>query len=112
MYLGDEACPDLGTYFEAESLALVPLGSTEQHGPPLPEATDHSTAEAFAREAAERPEREAHVRARQEDRPAHRGSQRRRSAAGKHVALPPAEPTGVDPPVRSTIHSDSFNTLA
>jgi len=29
MYLGDEAWPDLGTYSEAESLALVPLGSTE-----------------------------------------------------------------------------------
>jgi creatinine amidohydrolase len=54
MYLGDEAWPDLGEYFEAESLALVPLGSTEQHGPHLPESTDHVIAEAFAREAADR----------------------------------------------------------
>jgi len=54
MYLADEAWPDLETYFESESLALVPLGSTEQHGPHLPEATDHLIAEAFAREAADR----------------------------------------------------------
>jgi len=33
MYLGDEAWPDLESYFESESLAPVPLGSTEQHGP-------------------------------------------------------------------------------
>jgi len=54
MYLGDEAWPDLESYFESESLALVPVGSTEQHGPHLPEATDHLIAEALAREAAER----------------------------------------------------------
>jgi creatinine amidohydrolase len=54
MYLGNEAWPDLGEYFESASLALVPLGSTEQHGPHLPEATDHLIAEAFAREAADR----------------------------------------------------------
>ncbi|WP_135534347.1 creatininase family protein [Halostella pelagica] len=54
MYLGAEAWPDLGSYFDDESLAIVPLGSTEQHGPHLPEATDHLIAEAFAREAAER----------------------------------------------------------
>lgn len=54
MYLADEAWPDLDTYFAEESLALVPLGSTEQHGPALPEATDHLIAESFAREAAER----------------------------------------------------------
>ena len=53
-YLGDEAWPDLGPYFEEESLALVPLGSTEQHGPHLPQATDHLIAEGLAREAAER----------------------------------------------------------
>jgi len=34
-------------------LALVPLGSTEQHGPHLPEGTDHVIAEAFARAAAD-----------------------------------------------------------
>ncbi|MHB9288778.1 creatininase family protein [Halobacteriales archaeon Cl-PHB] len=54
MYLADEAWPDLQTYLESESLALVPLGSTEQHGPHLPEGTDHLIAEALAREAAER----------------------------------------------------------
>jgi len=54
MYLGDVAWPDLEDYFETESLALIPLGSTEQHGPHLPEATDHLIAEAFAREVAER----------------------------------------------------------
>jgi creatinine amidohydrolase len=54
MYLADEAWPDLQSYFEAESLAVVPLGSTEQHGPALPEGTDHRIGEAFAREAADR----------------------------------------------------------
>jgi creatinine amidohydrolase len=54
MYLADEAWPELGVYFDEESLALVPLGSTEQHGPHLPEGTDHRIAAAFAREAAER----------------------------------------------------------
>jgi len=54
MYLADEAWPDLGTYFDEESLAIVPLGSTEQHGPHLPEGTDHLIAEALAREAADR----------------------------------------------------------
>lgn len=54
MYLADEAWPDLESYFEAESLALVPLGSTEQHGPHLPEGTDHLIAEGLARAAADR----------------------------------------------------------
>jgi len=56
MYVGDEAWPDLASYFETESLALVPVGSTEQHGPHLPLATDYLIAEAFAREAADRAE--------------------------------------------------------
>jgi len=54
MYLADQTWPELGEYFAAESLALVPLGSTEQHGPHLPESTDHRIAEALAREVAER----------------------------------------------------------
>ncbi|WP_280537746.1 creatininase family protein [Halopenitus sp. POP-27] len=54
MYLAEEAWPDLDAYFENESLALVPLGSTEQHGPHLPLATDHLIAEAFATAAADR----------------------------------------------------------
>ncbi|WP_338738139.1 creatininase family protein [Haloplanus salilacus] len=53
MYIADETWPELGDYFADESLALVPLGSTEQHGPHLPLATDHLIAEAYAREAAE-----------------------------------------------------------
>ncbi|WP_254821157.1 creatininase family protein [Haloglomus halophilum] len=35
-------------------LALVPVGSTEQHGPHAPLGVDHMTAEAIAEEAAER----------------------------------------------------------
>ena len=54
MYIADETWPGLGDYFEEESLALVPLGSTEQHGPHLPLATDHLIAEGLAREAADR----------------------------------------------------------
>ena len=54
MYLADAAWPDLSSYFDSESIALIPLGSTEQHGPHLPEGTDHLIAEAFAREAADR----------------------------------------------------------
>ena len=54
MYLGDETWWELEDYFDDESLALVPLGSTEQHGPHLPLSTDHLIAEGFAREAADR----------------------------------------------------------
>ena len=54
MYLADETWPELGSYFESESLALVPVGSTEQHGPHLPEGTDHLIGEALARAAADR----------------------------------------------------------
>ena len=54
MYLANETWPELGGYFDEESLALVPVGSTEQHGPHLPEGTDHIIAEGLAREAAER----------------------------------------------------------
>lgn len=54
MYLGEETWWELEDYFASQSLALVPLGSTEQHGPHLPLSTDHRIAEAFAREAADR----------------------------------------------------------
>ncbi|WP_254537823.1 creatininase family protein [Halomarina litorea] len=54
MYLAEHTWEELGDYFAEHSLALVPTGSTEQHGPHLPEATDHLIAEAYAREAAER----------------------------------------------------------
>ncbi|RQG98650.1 creatininase family protein [Natrarchaeobius oligotrophus] len=51
MYLPHRTWPDLSAYVEEESLAVVPLGSTEQHGPHLPEGTDYMIAEALAREA-------------------------------------------------------------
>ena len=54
MYLGDATWPEAGTALADCSLALVPLGSTEQHGPHLPLATDHLIAEALARAAADR----------------------------------------------------------
>ncbi|EMA07111.1 creatininase family protein [Haloferax denitrificans] len=54
MYIADQTWPELGDYVAESSLAVVPLGSTEQHGPHLPLATDHLIAEALAREAADR----------------------------------------------------------
>jgi creatinine amidohydrolase len=54
MYVADQTWPDLAEYVAEESVALVPLGSTEQHGPHLPLSTDHVIAEGLARAAAER----------------------------------------------------------
>ncbi|WP_311173642.1 creatininase family protein [Halobellus ordinarius] len=54
MYAADRTWPELGDYVAEESVAIVPLGSTEQHGPHLPLATDHLIAEGLAREASER----------------------------------------------------------
>jgi len=54
MYVADEAWPELGEHLAETSTALVPLGSTEQHGPHLPEGTDHLIAESLAAAAAER----------------------------------------------------------
>jgi len=54
MYLADRTWPELGDYVAEESLAVVPLGSTEQHGPHLPLSTDHRIAESLAREATDR----------------------------------------------------------
>ncbi len=53
MYLADHTWPDLRDHLAGESTAIVPLGSTEQHGPHLPLATDHLIAEALASAAAE-----------------------------------------------------------
>jgi len=53
MYLADHTWPDLRDRLAEESTAIVPLGSTEQHGPHLPLATDHLIAEALATAAAE-----------------------------------------------------------
>jgi creatinine amidohydrolase len=54
MYAADRTWPELGDYVAGESVAVVPLGSTEQHGPHLPLATDHLIAESLARAATER----------------------------------------------------------
>jgi len=54
MYLAHRTWPELGDYVAEESVAVVPLGSTEQHGPHLPLATDYLIAEALAREATDR----------------------------------------------------------
>ncbi|MCU4752077.1 creatininase family protein [Halobacteria archaeon AArc-curdl1] len=54
MYLADYTWPELESYFDEKSLAIVPIGSTEQHGVHLPEGTDHIIAEGLAREAATR----------------------------------------------------------
>ncbi|ESS07071.1 MAG: uncharacterized protein, putative amidase [uncultured archaeon A07HB70] len=51
MYVADRRWPDLADYVAEESLAVVPLGSTEQHGPHLPLSTDHRIAESLARAA-------------------------------------------------------------
>jgi creatinine amidohydrolase len=51
VYVADRRWPDLADYVAEESLAVVPLGSTEQHGPHLPLSTDHVIAESLARAA-------------------------------------------------------------
>jgi len=53
MYLGDATWPDAGAELADTSTALVPIGSTEQHGPHLPLSTDHVIAEGLARAAAD-----------------------------------------------------------
>ena len=53
MYLADRTWPELDDIDE-RSLAVVPVGSTEQHGPHLPLAADHLIAESLAREATDR----------------------------------------------------------
>lgn len=54
MQLRTQTWPDAAAQLEATSVALVPIGSTEQHGPHLPLATDHLIAEALAKTAADR----------------------------------------------------------
>ncbi|MES3160634.1 MAG: creatininase family protein [Halorubrum sp.] len=53
MYLADHTWPSLRDRLDGASTAVVPLGSTEQHGPHLPLATDHLIAEALATAASE-----------------------------------------------------------
>ncbi|MEY7847631.1 creatininase family protein [Natrarchaeobius sp. A-rgal3] len=52
MLIPHRTWPELGD--ATESVAVVPIGSTEQHGPHLPEGTDSLIAEALAREASDR----------------------------------------------------------
>ena len=54
MYLADHTWPELRGVADERPVALLPIGSTEQHGPHLPESTDHRIAEAIARRAAKR----------------------------------------------------------
>lgn len=54
MFLPHQSWPDLADYVADESLAVVPLGSTEQHGPHLPEGTDYLIADALAHAATDR----------------------------------------------------------
>ena len=54
MYLGDATWPEVGVALSETDTALVPVGSTEQHGPHLPLSTDHVIAEGLARAAADR----------------------------------------------------------
>ncbi|MFB6298920.1 MAG: creatininase family protein [Halobacteriales archaeon] len=54
MRLGDQAWPDADDAVTASDLAIVPVGSTEQHGPHAPLGTDHLTAAAVADAGAER----------------------------------------------------------
>ncbi|EMA40250.1 Creatininase [Halobiforma nitratireducens JCM 10879] len=54
MYLPHRTWPDVADSIGDRSLAVVPLGSTEQHGPHLPEGTDFLIAEALARAATDR----------------------------------------------------------
>ncbi len=54
MYLADRTWPELGESLSERRVAVVPLGSTEQHGPHLPLATDHLIAEGLAAAAADR----------------------------------------------------------
>jgi len=41
-------------YFSKSDIAILPVGSTEQHGPANPLGTDHLVAKAIAEEAAKR----------------------------------------------------------
>jgi creatinine amidohydrolase len=49
MRLPEQTTTTAATAFEDASVAVLPVGSTEQHGPALPLGTDFQIAEAFAR---------------------------------------------------------------
>jgi creatinine amidohydrolase len=52
--LADLAYPDVQAYLQRSDLILIPMASTEQHGPHLPLSTDTVLAEAFTRRIVER----------------------------------------------------------
>ncbi|WP_267162853.1 creatininase family protein [Halovenus salina] len=54
MRLADHTTATAAEALEAVDVAVVPVGSTEQHGPALPLGTDFTTAEAFADAVTER----------------------------------------------------------
>ena len=51
--LADLCYPDIQEYLETKDLILIPMASTEQHGPHLPLKTDTVTAEEVARRVAQ-----------------------------------------------------------
>jgi len=51
--LADLCYPDIQEYLKAKDLILIPMASTEQHGPHLPLKTDTVTAEEVARRVAQ-----------------------------------------------------------
>lgn len=54
MRLAERTTTTAATAFEDASVAVLPVGSTEQHGPALPLGTDFRIAEAFARTLTDR----------------------------------------------------------
>ncbi|ELY94380.1 creatininase [Natrialba chahannaoensis JCM 10990] len=52
--LAERTTTDAAADLAAAEVAVVPTGSTEQHGPALPLGMDHMAAQAFARSAADR----------------------------------------------------------
>ncbi len=52
--LGRMSWPEVAAALETVELVLVPIGSTEQHGPNLGLGQDHLIAQAFCERAAER----------------------------------------------------------
>lgn len=54
--LRDLAYPDIQAYLERKDMVLIPVASTEQHGPHLPLSTDTVTAEEVSRRAGEQAE--------------------------------------------------------
>src|SRR3990170_7327926 len=51
--LADLCYPDIQEYLKTKDLILIPMASTEQHGPHLPLKTDTVTAEEVARRVAQ-----------------------------------------------------------